>query len=323
MSIPEPSSELKRRVRRGFREATAPYGRELQLRRKELVRHVAVHRLDPDYLLPRGGGARGLLESIVIVVGVGSVGGAATELLASAGVGQLHLVDPDKLTPENIHRHVLGMDRIGEFKATALANQLARRFPDQTFSAQDLEFESILPSGAKMVESADCILFATGDHTFELRMNQVLGERWLRVHTWVEPLGLGGHVLTCGGKAVSGCLRCLYSDDDIHGLVNRAAFLGAGQAATRTVGGCSGTFTPFSRLDATRTALLAAHTCLEGLRDEAPSPYVISWRGDSGQAEDLGYQLSPRARRFDVGEERLDASFHRPECRECGDARTL
>jgi adenylyltransferase/sulfurtransferase len=53
------------------------------------------------------GGQRRLLESGVLIVGMGGLGSWAAELLARAGVGLLRVVDDDKVELTNIHRQSL------------------------------------------------------------------------------------------------------------------------------------------------------------------------------------------------------------------------
>jgi len=60
----------------------------------------------------------------VMVVGVGSIGGAAATALAGYGVGQLLLVDPDRLMWHNLVRHVLPRRYVGRYKADALREHL-------------------------------------------------------------------------------------------------------------------------------------------------------------------------------------------------------
>jgi tRNA A37 threonylcarbamoyladenosine dehydratase len=67
-----------------------------------------VDRLDPSFLLGRGGGNTGLRQKKVLIVGCGSLGGRIAVELSRTGVSSLTLVDRDMLSPENTYRHVLG-----------------------------------------------------------------------------------------------------------------------------------------------------------------------------------------------------------------------
>jgi molybdopterin/thiamine biosynthesis adenylyltransferase len=52
-------------------------------------------------------GQRRLREASVLIVGCGALGSASAELLARAGVGELHLVDRDLVEPTNLQRQLL------------------------------------------------------------------------------------------------------------------------------------------------------------------------------------------------------------------------
>ncbi|MEV0352206.1 ThiF family adenylyltransferase [Nonomuraea sp. NPDC050680] len=66
-----------------------------------------------------------LASVTAMVVGVGSIGGAAATALAGYGLGRLLLVDPDRLLWHNLVRHVLPRRYIGKFKVDALRDYQA------------------------------------------------------------------------------------------------------------------------------------------------------------------------------------------------------
>ena len=72
-----------------------------------------------------------LADTKVTVVGVGSIGSTVAESLSSAGVGQLVLVDPDRLYEHNLPRHRLTERDIGRFKVNAMRETLNARRPGQ------------------------------------------------------------------------------------------------------------------------------------------------------------------------------------------------
>ncbi|WP_369010592.1 MULTISPECIES: ThiF family adenylyltransferase [Curtobacterium] len=60
----------------------------------------------------------------VSIVGTGSIGSAAANALARVGLGQIHLIDPDRLLWHNVVRHHLGPESVGRFKVDALSDAL-------------------------------------------------------------------------------------------------------------------------------------------------------------------------------------------------------
>src|SRR5438034_9246467 len=71
----------------------------------------------------------------VTVIGCGSFGSAIAEMLVRAGIGQLTLIDPDTLNPENICRHMLTQRDLGKPKADALKDRLLAINPECGISA--------------------------------------------------------------------------------------------------------------------------------------------------------------------------------------------
>jgi hypothetical protein len=67
-----------------------------------------------------------LSEATVMLVGAGSIGGAAAHALALYGVGNLLLVDPDRLGWHNLVRHVTSSRHVGRYKVDALADEMAK-----------------------------------------------------------------------------------------------------------------------------------------------------------------------------------------------------
>ena len=51
-------------------------------------------------------GIEKLEKAKIIIYGIGGVGSYTTEALARAGIGNLILVDNDKITPSNINRQI-------------------------------------------------------------------------------------------------------------------------------------------------------------------------------------------------------------------------
>lgn len=311
----------------GFRPGHVPMWRRLQVTAGSAVGRLKLERVDGEYMRARGGAAASLAEATVVVVGVGSVGSEIARNLAALGVGQLRLIDADVVGPENVHRHVLGVRQLWRFKASALAEELSALFPHLSIEGVPRRVEDVLMDGRDQLLDADLIVVAVGDETLERRLNRLMAVGPPRVHAWVEPLGVGGHALACalrdhqrvvGGGA--GCYECLFVLDEVLGRVNTAALTAPGQEIRLSLAGCIGTFSPFSALDARRTALEAAELGAAILTGALTEASLLTWRGERTAFEQAGYRLSrraaligPAARIIVPGHE-----FARAECTVCG-----
>lgn len=66
-----------------------------------------------------------LKSSKIIVIGVGGVGGITSEMLVRSGIGEITIVDFDKIAPSNINRQIMAFeDNIGKLKVDELATRL-------------------------------------------------------------------------------------------------------------------------------------------------------------------------------------------------------
>ena len=279
-----------------------------------------VRRVDRAFVVRRGGSNVSLNSKNVLLLGVGSLGGHLAVMLASAGIGHLSLVDYDILSLDNAFRHPLGKLYVGREKAKAIALLLKKRFPYLKVKPFVERTTRVLNRRHIELEKFDLIVDATGDSTHHLVLGDYLSA--LKAYpplltTWLEPLGLGGHVATCFSDQ-SGCPRCLYSDPQMP-LTNVASFAAAGQEFIQDAVGCGSYYTPFSDLDSVRTAELTARKAIDILKGKIQGNLLFSWRGDPDAFLGAGYQLSPRF--LSVNDKLLGSGlpYSRRDCDNCRD----
>jgi len=76
-------------------------------------------------------GVNYLINSHVLVAGVGGVGGFVIEALARAGVGELTIVDHDAVSASNKNRQIIALNsNLGQNKAVVMADRIADINPD-------------------------------------------------------------------------------------------------------------------------------------------------------------------------------------------------
>lgn len=321
--VEAPKGDTKKKVQAGFRPHTIPPHRRIDFTLNEPITRRNLGRLDTQFLTARGGAAETLSGKVVTVIGVGAVGSPLGGLLASFGVGELRLVDPEALAPENVHRHYLGVRHLRRNKAQAMAEELSSRFPHLKFPFRKVSVQDLLHAEPEFLTEADLIVVALGDETLELRINSLLRRGPPRIHAWVEPLSLGGHALSCHvSREASPCFACLYVRDPEHGLINRSSLTDAGQIIQRTLAGCAGTFSPFSSLDAHRTALEAAQLAGRVLTGAAEESELVTWRGNESIFVAEGFRLSQRGHLL-ISNSSVSVpgrDLRRPDCAVCGNS---
>jgi len=91
-----------------------------------------------------GPGQQKLQAAKVLIVGCGGVGGPVALYLAAAGVGQITLIDPDRVALSNLHRQIqFATAEIGDEKTEATAGAMKAINPNvrvfQIFAALDAD----------------------------------------------------------------------------------------------------------------------------------------------------------------------------------------
>lgn len=266
----------------------------------QTVTPLVLNRFDEAYIVPRGGARRGLRDKRVLLIGCGAIGGFLAHNLAQTGLSQLTLVDPERLTQENIYRHWLGRRHLGKAKSEALKHELTEQLPYLRIECNKKRIEEALSDGSVALSEYDLVVSALGIPTLELylneRIHQEKGAPPLIV-SWLEPYGIGGHALLTNvpGAPPGGCFECLVTDAaDDPPLFNRASFAAADQTFAKNIAGCGSLFTPFASLDAVHTAELAARLSVQTLEGRVAAHPIRSWKGDPQDFLEAGYALSPR-----------------------------
>lgn len=307
----------KHQFQKGFRPDKITAFHVLQRKPEHIVNRLNIQRLDPQYILPRGGAHLNMSQLSVSVIGCGAVGSYIIDKVASLGVGSLHLVDADKLTNENIYRHVLGVSSINSYKAKAMAEMMGKRFPHLHIEYRTKLIEDLIKEEPSFITDTDLLIIAIGEPTIEFLLNQLLGHLKPRIHVWLEPLGIGGHILATALSKKQGCYHCIYEDNEQWGLMNRASLAAPGQKFHRTMAGCAGQFVPFSALDAERIAGEAVRLAYNILTQKETEPVLITIQEESLSFIEAGYQLSNRAKKIPYGVRHRELGYVRSDCPIC------
>lgn len=292
--LPSPHDGPATGITKGFRQGSAiPFELALRAIKKLPIGRPRCLRLDREFALSRVGGDTTLLNRRIAIVGLGAIGGHLPAMLARAGAGELRLIDDDVLSPDNAMRHELGYFGLLKNKVDALKSLLGSTYPELLVQTRAERVENTLTENPDWVMGVEALIFATGAETSELAANDKIGRGVNRLHVWIEPLGLGWHVLAIP-KGVPGCYRCLFAHDAERGFFNMASLALPGQNFQRSVAGCPGTFTPFGDLDATQAALECCRIVRRVINGEIGSTTLLSWRGDPTLFQHAGLKLSIR-----------------------------
>lgn len=136
-------------------------------------------------------GMRRLLDSHVVVFGLGGVGSYATEALARSGIGRLTLVDFDDVCVTNVNRQLQAFPAtVGQSKTKLLAERVQAIHPEATVEAIQAFYDAensvqlLSPRPDFVVDAIDNVTAKL--HLLETCLNQVIpvvsvtgaGARW-------------------------------------------------------------------------------------------------------------------------------------------------
>jgi molybdopterin/thiamine biosynthesis adenylyltransferase len=153
-------------------------------------------------------GQEALLQSSVLVVGIGGLGSWVAELLVRAGVGRIRLVDDDRVEIANIHRQSLYTEADAEarnFKVVAAARRLHQINSHTEVETVCSRLDKRTAEG--LMQDMDVI--ADGTDNFESRF--ILNDCAVKLSKpWVFAgvLGAKAQVMTIVPGRTA-CLRCL------------------------------------------------------------------------------------------------------------------
>lgn len=169
---------------------------------------AAVERYSRQLVLQEVGeaGQLRLAQARVVVVGCGGLGVPAALYLGAAGVGQLTLIDPDRVSLDNLNRQVAyRTDELGSPKAALLAKRVREVNPTIDVAARE---EAVTRASAQaLLASSDVVLECSDDPETKFLVNDYCTQEGIGLVVG-GAVGVAGQVVTVppGGA----CYRCLF-----------------------------------------------------------------------------------------------------------------
>lgn len=158
-------------------------------------------------------GQEKILNSTVLIVGLGGLGSPVAMYLASAGVGQIILVDHDDVELSNLQRQIIhSVDTVGESKVQSAKTRIAQLNPDCAVITHETK---LLDNNAEsLVQQADVVIDCSDNFTSRFALNRACVQHKV-------PLVSGAAIRMEGQLSVfdarhadSPCYRCLYDDSE-------------------------------------------------------------------------------------------------------------
>jgi molybdopterin/thiamine biosynthesis adenylyltransferase len=238
-----------------------------------------------------------LAHKKVLIAGQGSGGSPISVGLVQSGVGNICLVDHDRLEIANIMRHVLGISDVGRFKTLAMADFLLRKNPflnSITTAEVEIDWDNIEFTRG-LVREADLAICATGDQISKRIMNRLcLQENKVLIIAGAFRRAYGGSVLrVTPGKSL--CYQCLLqwfeaSQDEEISNPEQAEGLAYTDRPVPIEPGLASDIQPISNLvikSSIQALLKGTETTLQSLDEDLVAPLYLWANRREGQFENM------------------------------------
>lgn len=280
---------------KGYNEKLNKHNKYFQLHIGCKCIPLGVCRNDSEYLIKRGGIFADIRDKKVLIIGCGSIGGYLTSELVKAGVSNISLVDKDILSADNIYRHLLGLEYVGQYKTKAIIKYLEKNIPYIKLNSFEEKIESLIEDYKLDFDAFDLVISATGNHNVNRWINNYVISNKVSapvVYLWNEVLGIGNHALYIDTKN-KGCFECLIGNDE-YGFYDKTSYCKRGQIFTKKYNGCHSTFLPFGSIHSLKTVGMGVELCLKYFNDEIKANILISQKGDDTYMKKEGLRTSDR-----------------------------
>ena len=159
-------------------------------------------------------GQKKILSSKVLIIGAGGLGCPVAEYLSRAGIGELGIVDDDKISLSNLHRQSLyNTSDIGKFKVKIAKDKIKKINPNTKVSIYKIRlnnnnFKKIITDYDYVVDGSDNFItkFLLNDYCLKFKKVLVTG----------AISKFDGHIFTFNFRdKKTPCLRCFFQEYNI------------------------------------------------------------------------------------------------------------
>ena len=164
-------------------------------------------------------GQKKIIKSKVLVVGAGGLGCPVIDYLSRAGVGNIGVVDNDKVNISNIHRQSLYNSKdIGKFKVNVVKQKIKLINPQVKIKTYKVRIEE--KNIEKIFKSYDFIIDGSDNFKTKFLLNKYcLNHKKILIVGAISKMD--GHVFTFNFKNKNDpCLKCFYQAEPSDDVLN-------------------------------------------------------------------------------------------------------
>nr|WP_293296871.1 E2/UBC family protein [Allomuricauda sp.] len=235
------------------------------------------------------------LDYKLLIAGLGSVGSNLTGLLNNLNNPEFTLVDNDKLSSENIKRHLLGFYYLNQNKAAAVKNNLKQKLPSQKIHISETSIFDYYNANRDWFNQQDFIFLCLGKLNLEKWFIKEIAKGNLEKPTfilWVEPYLLGGQLLYFHPDNLPD-LDDLFRDIYKYkfSIIEHDEFEKKRDLFVLKESGCQTTYSPYSSAHLSLFLTSVYPKIIEIIENRPSDSLFFSWIGDLSIAEKLDIKL--------------------------------
>ena len=164
-------------------------------------------------------GQKKIIESKVLIIGMGGLGCPVAEFLARAGVGTLGIVDSDSVDLSNIHRQSLyNIKDLKKLKVSVAREKLRKINSKAKINCYKIQFNS--KNYQKIIDNYDYIVDGTDNFKTKFLINDVckISKKFLVTGAINK---FDGHIFTFDfNSKKTPCLKCFYQSEPSDDILN-------------------------------------------------------------------------------------------------------
>ena len=231
-------------------------------------------------------------ERTFLVAGLGSIGSNLCYFLNGYNNARFMLADRDYLTTDNIGRHLLGFDSLGQKKTLAVEHYLKCYRPDREVASTH---HFIQEMDVAEINKASALFVCTGDVMSEQWLLSQMASGAIRVPAfilWLEPYGISGVMLYVNPTDGNGIARLQAEAHDgflNFCLISREEYQN-GDKLTQRDAGCNGQYALYSANDVT-LMLSALFPTIDNILSNPTNTTCFRWVGNVEIANQKGIRL--------------------------------
>ncbi|MTI47821.1 MAG: hypothetical protein FH761_08270 [Firmicutes bacterium] len=237
-----------------------------------------VNQLDRRRLFNRGGDGNIISNLKVSITGCGSIGSYLTQVLSELSVDNFILIDNQRLTSENIARHMCGASDIGEPKTEAIKEKLIKHYPYIKCKSMGKDVFDVLQTDVTIFNDCDINFVVVGNKPIEAKFIELFNQDKITkpiIIIWVEPFLLGGHAIIMQQNQK---IESILYDNEYN---FKYSVVENGGNYTRKEAGCESTYIPYSAFEAKQFIYSFLHYFRSNhMTKETEGNYLFSWCGN-------------------------------------------